>query len=116
MCIHSNEVIDNPTTRNDMDVNNIIRRWEAKGGKMIGEEDGRIMEAKDGRTTVTTTTITTSKVTSKTSKRMEIPCVFCYMEDGHLRKVCLVWKCVYEEDARNVKSKVGVNVVMVKWN
>jgi hypothetical protein len=38
------------------------------------------------------------------------------MEDGHLRKDCLVWKCVYEEDARNAKTKVGVNVVMVEWN
>jgi hypothetical protein len=58
--------MDNPTTKNDMDVNNIIRRWEAKGGKTMGEEDGEIMEAKDGRIVMTTTMVTTSKVTIKT--------------------------------------------------
>jgi hypothetical protein len=38
------------------------------------------------------------------------------MEDGHLRKDCFVWKHVYEKNARNAKTKVGVNVVMVEWN
>jgi lysophospholipid acyltransferase (LPLAT)-like uncharacterized protein len=70
--------MDNPTIKNDMDVNNIIRRRKAKGGKTMGEEDGEIMEAKDGKTIVTMAIVTTSKLTikTKTFKQMEIPCVF----------------------------------------
>jgi len=78
MCSHSSGAMDNTTIKKDMDINNIIKRWEAKGGKTMGEEDGEIMEAKDGRTIMTMTTITTNKVTikTKTFKQMEIPSVF----------------------------------------
>jgi hypothetical protein len=33
----------------------------------------------------------------------------------HVRIDCHVWKKVMEEEEKNSKSKVGINVAMVEW-
>jgi hypothetical protein len=40
----------------------------------------------------------------------------CCRKEGHVRKNCLVWKCICEEETTGTKPKVGVNVVMVDWD
>jgi hypothetical protein len=40
---------------------------------------------------------------------------FYYQKEGHVKNDCLVWKKVIEEEEKNSKPKVGVNVAMVDW-
>jgi hypothetical protein len=41
---------------------------------------------------------------------------FCCHKEGHVRGYCLVWKKAMEEEEKNSKLKVGINVVMVEWD
>jgi hypothetical protein len=40
----------------------------------------------------------------------------CCQKEGHVRKDCLVWKCICEEETIGTKPKLGINVVMVDWD
>jgi hypothetical protein len=37
-------------------------------------------------------------------------------KEGHVKNDCLVWEKIIEEEEKNSKLKVGVNVAMVKWD
>ncbi len=41
---------------------------------------------------------------------------FCSWKEGHVRNDYLVWKKVIEEEEKNSKPKVGINVAMVEWD
>jgi hypothetical protein len=41
---------------------------------------------------------------------------FCCWKEGHVKVDCLVWKKVMEEEEKNSKPKVGINIAMVKWD
>jgi hypothetical protein len=43
-----------------------------------------------------------------------VRCFCCHKE--HVRVDCPIWKKVMEEEEKNSKLKVGINVAMVKWN
>lgn len=41
---------------------------------------------------------------------------FCCKKEEHVKVDFLVWKKVTEEEEKNSKLKVGINVVMVEWD
>jgi hypothetical protein len=41
---------------------------------------------------------------------------FYFHKERHVKKDCLVWKCICEEETTKAKPKVGVNVTMVDWD
>ncbi len=42
-------------------------------------------------------------------------CFYCHKK-GHVRVNCPIWKKVMEEEEKNSKPKVGINVAMVEWD
>ncbi len=41
-------------------------------------------------------------------------CFYCHK--GHVGVDCPIWKKVMEEEEKNSKPKVGINVAMVEWD
>ncbi len=40
----------------------------------------------------------------------------CCHKEGHVKAECLMWKKVMEEEEKNSKPKVWINVTMVEWD
>jgi hypothetical protein len=41
---------------------------------------------------------------------------FCCRKERHVKVDCLVWKKVMENEEKNSKPKVKINVAMVEWD